>query len=203
MNTDTDTDTSTRAAPKPWKPRIIAGIFPGEDSSALVVYLPAVRKIIFAEADLSNPVLLTFLRGNCRVVMGDAKGGLSATREIFDVLAIAADETAAPETARWAGRLEEGWTNQTGIAATLVRPGDVKVILGGRRRAGTAVVRASIIRRFAATGGGKIPEVGTRTEPGPLHGIRGHRLWGALGAAIAALELTAPDAATDRRFAHG
>jgi len=44
-------------------------------------------------------------------------------------------------------------------------------------------IRQALIDRFPATGGGKIPQIGTKTLPGPLYGFSKDQ-WAALGVAV-------------------
>lgn len=58
-------------------------------------------------------------------------------------------------------------------------------------RAKDSNIRQAIIDRYEPTGGGKIPQIGTRAQPGPLYGIKSH-LWSALAVGITALETRKP-----------
>lgn len=64
---------------------------------------------------------------------------------------------------------------------------NVKLHLCNSLRAKDANVRQAIIDRHPATGGGSIPQIGTKSKPGPLYGVSSH-LWAALGVAITARE---------------
>ncbi len=50
-------------------------------------------------------------------------------------------------------------------------------------RANDSNVRAAIIDLYPAIGGGKIPQIGSKKEPGPLHGIS-KDVWAALGVGL-------------------
>ena len=60
---------------------------------------------------------------------------------------------------------------------------DVKMHLCHSMRAKDGNVRQAIIDKYPATGGGKIPQIGTKKEPGPLFGVS-NDIWAALGVAI-------------------
>jgi hypothetical protein len=62
----------------------------------------------------------------------------------------------------------------------------VKLHLCGTNKAKDANVRQALLDMFPRTGGGAVPQVGTKKEPGPLYGISTHA-WPALGVAITAL----------------
>ena len=68
-------------------------------------------------------------------------------------------------------------------AHTVVYRKDIKLHLCGSLRAKDANVRQALIDRFPATGGGKVPQIGTKKQPGPLYGIKSH-LWSALAVAV-------------------
>ena len=44
-------------------------------------------------------------------------------------------------------------------------------------------IRQALLDRFAPSGGGKIPQIGTKAARGPLHGVTGHA-WSALAIAV-------------------
>lgn len=60
---------------------------------------------------------------------------------------------------------------------------DVKMHLCHSTRAKDANIRQALIDRFPATGGGRVPQIGTKSNPGPLYGVKSH-LWAALGVAV-------------------
>lgn len=88
------------------------------------------------------------------------------------------------ETVLWTGRFIEAW----GGPFTLVYRREVKQVLCGNARAKDANVRQAVIDRFPAQGGGKVPQIGTKKQPGPLYGIK-RDLWSALAVAITWTEL--------------
>ncbi len=94
------------------------------------------------------------------------------------------------ETVFWTGRFVEAWG---GEAFTLVYRLDVKMCLCHDTRAKDTNIRQALIDRFPATGGGKVPQIGVKRQPGPLYGIKSH-LWAALGVAVTFAEKENADA---------
>jgi len=62
---------------------------------------------------------------------------------------------------------------------------EVKHHLCNSVKAKDANVRQALIDKYPATGGGRIPQVGTKKQPGPLYGLKSH-IWAALGEAVTA-----------------
>ena len=60
---------------------------------------------------------------------------------------------------------------------------DIKMVICGTAQAKDKNVRASVIDRFPATGGGKIPQIGTKAQPGKLYGVSSH-CWPAIASAL-------------------
>ena len=98
-----------------------------------------------------------------------ASYGMPVGREVF-------------ETCVWIGRFVQAWPGQP---AELVYRKDVKMHLCGTPAAKDPNVRQALIDLFPATGGGKVPQIGTKAQPGPLYGVSSHA-WPALGVAITA-----------------
>ena len=86
------------------------------------------------------------------------------------------------ETVLWIGRFVEA-CSQCGSPAELVYRKDVKLHLCQSPRAKDPNVRQALIDRFEPTGGGKIPQIGTSKQPGPLYGVSSH-IWAALAVAV-------------------
>ena len=83
------------------------------------------------------------------------------------------------ETVFWTGRFAEAWSGPF----DLIYRSDVKMCLCHDSRANDANIRAAIIDRYPATGGGKRPAIGTKAKPGPLYGIKADE-WSALAVAL-------------------
>ena len=77
------------------------------------------------------------------------------------------------ETVRWVGRLQEAFSE---VNTTLVYRKDVKMFLCHSMRAKDANIRQAILDAFPATGGGKTPQIGTKSQPGPLYGVTSHSM---------------------------
>jgi hypothetical protein len=60
-------------------------------------------------------------------------------------------------------------------------------IIFSERDSDDAEIRRRLIERFPATGGGSIPQIGTKAQPGPLYGVSGH-CWQALSVVVTGLE---------------
>jgi len=81
-------------------------------------------------------------------------------------------------TVRWTGRFAESFGG-----AEYIGRREVKLHLCNSARAKDANVRQALIDCFPRTGGGKTPSVGTKSQPGPLYGVKSH-LWSALAIAV-------------------
>jgi hypothetical protein len=102
-----------------------------------------------------------------------ASYGMPVGREVF-------------ETCVWIGRFVQHWTNHTnGGPYRLVYRSEVKIHVCGTQRAKDGNVRQALIDMFPPAGGGKVPQIGTKPEPGPLYGVTSHA-WQALGVAVTA-----------------
>ncbi len=87
------------------------------------------------------------------------------------------------ETCVWIGRFVEVSVSNCAAGCSLVYRKDVKLHLCNSARAKDPNVRQALIDRFAPTGGGKIPQIGTAKQPGPLYGVSSH-VWAALAVAV-------------------
>jgi hypothetical protein len=99
-----------------------------------------------------------------------ASYGMAVGREVF-------------ETCVWVGRFQQAWRDPELVE--LVYRKDVKLHLCGTTKAKDPNVRQALLDLFPRTGGGKTPQVGTKSQPGPLYGVSSHA-WPALGVAITA-----------------
>lgn len=99
-----------------------------------------------------------------------ASYGMAVGKEVF-------------ETCVWIGRFKQASTKPD--AVRLVYRKDVKLHLCGTSKAKDANIRQALLDMFPATGGGKTPQIGTKSQPGPLYGVSSHA-WAALGVAVTA-----------------
>ena len=90
------------------------------------------------------------------------------------------------ETCVWIGRYIQFHFDEYGYEPKRVFRKDVKMKLCGTTKAKDANVRQALIDMFEPVGGGKTPQIGTKSQPGPLYGVSSHA-WPALGVAVTAL----------------
>jgi hypothetical protein len=178
---------------------IAYGIDPGTEHSGVVAY-DTERRIVLDAGEMSNVDLLAYLRNPVSLPWS-----LRLDRvyiETIEPMGLPVGKSTL-ETMRWVGRFQEAWERYSDITAIMVSRGDEKTLLcgaatfrdskSGRRRSVTdAQIRQAIIDRFPATGGGKTPQVGTKKQPGPLYGVKGHA-WSALAVVLTGLETTEED----------
>lgn len=100
-----------------------------------------------------------------------ASYGMAVGREVF-------------ETVRWIGRFQQAWAEPDNVR--LVYRREVKLYLCGTAAAKDPNVRQALLDLYPTTGGGATPQVGTKSQPGPLYGMSSHT-WPALGVALTAL----------------
>lgn len=81
----------------------------------------------------------------------------------------------------WVGRFMQSWRAPDDVK--LVYREDVKLRICGRTNVKDPNVRQALIDMFPPTGGGAVPQVGTKAMRGPLYGMASHT-WPALGVAV-------------------
>ena len=86
------------------------------------------------------------------------------------------------ETVFWIGRFWEAYGSRARQCTKVYRK-DVKMYLCNSMRAKDSNIRQAILDRYEPSGGGKVPQVGTKSSPGPLYGVS-KDVWAALGVAI-------------------
>lgn len=100
-----------------------------------------------------------------------ASYGMAVGREVF-------------ETCVWIGRFVERWRiHHGGLPHALVYRREVKAHLCHDSRAKDANIRQAILDLYPRTGGGKIPQIGTKGQPGPLYGVS-KDIWAAVGVGL-------------------
>lgn len=152
--------------------RRILGIDPGTSESAVVVYDPELR-VIHRTATYPNQEMVEYLgMGGSELLAVEmiASYGMAVGREVF-------------ETCVWIGRFVEAWAGEF----RMVYRKEVCKHICGTPHAKDPNVRRALLDLFPASGGGATPQVGTKSNPGPLFGISSH-LWSALAVAITAAE---------------
>jgi hypothetical protein len=103
-----------------------------------------------------------------------ASYGMAVGREVF-------------ETCEWVGEYRNEWRRRGKGEALLIYRRDVKLHLCGTTTAKDSNIRQSLLDMFPRTGGGKMPQIGTKARPGPLYGVTSHA-WSALAVAITAVQ---------------
>jgi hypothetical protein len=152
---------------------MILGIDPGPKKTALV--LIDGQRIPLAFEKVENREILRFFAGlhywpdyvgiECVACYGMAVGA-----EVF-------------ETAEWCGRIRESVSRQLDDPYIYrVYRKQVKLNICGQPKAKDANIRQALIDRYPAIGGGKVPQIGTKKEQGPLYGLHSD-LWAALAVA--------------------
>lgn len=94
------------------------------------------------------------------------------------------------ETVWWIGRFTQAWHSPEQVRRVYRK--EVCLHLCGSARAKDPNVRQALIDLFPATGGGKTPQIGITSKPGPLFGVSSHA-WPALGVAVTALHQIASE----------
>lgn len=174
---------------------IVVGIDPGSEHSGIVFFNVEENRVIEAE-DVTNSVALAWCRGVSRARI-PASNVQCLFVETIESMGLAVGKSTF-QTCIWIGRFIQAFETTTGSAARLVSRGDEKTVLcgastfrnpdtGKRKAVGDGQIRKAIIERFPATGGGAIPQIGTKAQPGPLYGVSGH-CWQALAVVLTGLE---------------
>ena len=150
----------------------ILAIDPGTEQSGWCVY--RADKSISGSGVAKNADMLAMLRVlpfEILAIEMVASYGMAVGREVF-------------ETVRWIGRFQQAWAEPDEVR--LIYRRDVKLYLCGTAAAKDPNVRQALLDLYPATGGGATPQVGTKSQPGPLYGMSSHT-WPALGVALTAL----------------
>lgn len=152
----------------------ILAIDPGTTQSGWCIYN---GDSVIDSGVMPNGEMLAFVErahfrvNRCRLAIEMiASYGMAVGREVF-------------ETCVWIGRFQQAWYDPAGVE--LVYRKDVKLHLCGTTKAKDPNVRQALLDMFPRTGGGKVPQIGTKAQPGPLYGVSSHA-WPALGVAVTA-----------------
>lgn len=150
----------------------LLAIDPGPEQSAFVLY-EAGKPIVFgkhANDEIHENVVCATAsnRDTMLVIEQIAAMGMSVGSEVF-------------ETVFWSGRFAEAWEWKSRKTTwDRMKRHEVKMYLCGNMRAKDANIRQALLDRF---GPGKEKAVGTKKNPGPLHGVSGD-VWQALALAV-------------------
>lgn len=153
---------------------MILAIDPGPINSGWCLY-DDLRRSVLGSGVMSNPEILADLavsEAGVLAVERVASYGMAVGKDVF-------------ETCEWVGEFRGAWRSRE-MNAILIYRRDVKLHLCGSARAKDQNIRAALLDLFPATGGGKTPQIGTKSQPGPLYGVTSHA-WSALAVAVTAL----------------
>ena len=123
---------------------------------------------VYENVDMLQMIQRNADRADTLAIEMIASYGMAVGREVF-------------ETCVWIGRFQQAWESPEQVRKIYRK--DVKLHLCGTPRAKDANIRQALIDLFPATGGGKVPQVGTKNSPGPLYGVGTH-VWPALAVAV-------------------
>jgi hypothetical protein len=154
---------------------MLLAIDPGPERTAVVLMDgKCIEAMLLDDNDYVRSWLLKRFMGQCRCVIEMVSCyGMPVGRSIFD-------------TCVWIGRFSEALIEMGCTVEFIERPA-VKLHLCNSRRAKDPNVRQAVIDRFPATGGGAVPQIGTKAAPGPLYGVR-KDLWAAVALGLTAQE---------------
>lgn len=163
---------------------IVLGIDPGEKNSGVVLYDTDTRRVVYSQSAFDNQGLAVWLGGN--------NGRWHVDRGICHLVSRVVCERPMPmgqplssnlvNTILWCGAFWWAWPMQN--SWMWVTRNQVKVSICGKcQGVKDAHVAAGVQERF----GGREAARGTKSEPGPCHGVSSH-CWQALAAVIAAMD---------------
>jgi hypothetical protein len=149
---------------------VILAIDPGTEQSGWVLYEN--DRVRDCGVMLNREILDAIDRGGFDEMAIEmiASYGMAVGREVF-------------ETCVWIGRFVQA--SRDPDAVRLVYRRDVKLHLCGSPKAKDTNIRQALLDMFPRTGGGKTPQIGTKSQPGPLYGVSSHA-WAALAVAVTA-----------------
>jgi len=137
------------------------------------------RMITHGVIDNADLVILLMLKKDCAIVMENFQSmGMAVGKSVFD-------------SCIWLGRfIEMARRSNDKRPVFLMHRTTVKREICGQTRAKDKNVRQSIIDMFGVGGGdGKVPQIGTKKNKGPLYGVSSH-VWSALAVGISLDKIT-------------
>lgn len=149
----------------------LLAIDPGNELSGYVLY------------DLATDELLQFGKvpnGQMLWIAGNPKYDYAAI-EMIASYGMAVGKTVF-ETCVMIGRFEQRIIDSRRMTPMKIFRQQVKLEICKTVRANDSNIRAAIIDMYPATGGGKTPQIGTKSNPGPLYGVS-KDVWAAIGVA--------------------
>jgi hypothetical protein len=148
----------------------ILAIDPGSSLSALVWYDPGTNSVL-KKIKIENEAALDILRDDCyashlAIELAESFGA-KVWQQVFT-------------TTVWVGRFVQEWSRSRGSGTfTYVKRREVKMELTGSARAKDGQIRNVLLERW----GGKVKAIGTKKDPGPLHGVTAD-CWQALAVGV-------------------
>lgn len=152
-------------------PKFLA-IDPGTERSGWCLFKggKVLESGVMENDEILHKLVSRFLDADVLAIEMIASYGMAVGREVF-------------ETCVWIGRFQQAWNEPEHVR--LIYRRDVKLHLCGTSKAKDANIRQAILDLFPRIGGGKTPQIGTKSKPGPLYGVSSHA-WAALAVAITA-----------------
>jgi len=159
----------------------VFAIDPGTINSGIIVLRTRDKAVITSNSQANNhSILLQDLPLACSL-------RIAVVIEMMDNYGMTVGETTF-KTLVWIGRFYEAAARiNKDFHPVLITRRNVKLHLCNDSRAKDTNVRQACLNRYAQTGGGKTPEIGTKAQPGPLYGVKGHAMQ-ALGLGLTFIE---------------
>jgi hypothetical protein len=152
---------------------IIFGIDPGTERSGWVLFETEGEAVIDSGVDDNFDLL--------RWVKAGQGADILALETMQATYGTVGRETI--DTMMWAGRFWQAWADPASVRL-ISRQAVKAAVCNGNARASDAGVRQALLEMYPPRGGGKVPQVGTKAQPGPLYGVASHA-WAALAVAVA------------------
>lgn len=148
----------------------ILAVDPGPEQSGYVVLYgdEVIEQGVVPNEDMRDIVRHKSRNGVDVAIEMIASYGMAVGKEVF-------------ETCVWIGRFYEVALEEP----RLIYRKEVTQHICGSPKANDSNVRQALLDMFPRTGGGKVPQIGTKKQPGPLFGFNSH-MWPALAVAITA-----------------
>jgi len=149
----------------------ILAIDPGQKKSGWVLFDTDYKKILDSGID-DNELLLKKIKLDYDVLCIEmiASYGMPVGQTTF-------------ETCLWVGRFIQQSVLSKIDYNLYYKKIDINPTICFSNKAKDSNIRQSLIDMFTPSGGGKTPQVGTKSQPGPLYGISSHK-WAALAVAV-------------------
>lgn len=152
---------------------MIIGIDPGQFKSAYVII------------DTDNSIVRKEIMDNEELVQKirfDAFGNMEVAIEMVASYGMPVGKTTF-ETCLWVGRFMEAFLDKGNSVKLLYKKVHINTTICKSNKAKDSNIRQALIDMYEPTGGGKTPQIGTKSNRGPLYGVSTH-IWAALAVAI-------------------